>query len=68
MHLPYRLSDSETKCPADHRRRATEIVPVRGSDIERGARRGERGSWEKPHFPPLTPDLCGGRLDWLFVV
>jgi hypothetical protein len=51
MHLPYRLTDSETKCPADHRRRATEIVPVRSSGIERGARRGERGSWEKPHSP-----------------
>ena len=51
MHSPFRLSDSETECPADHRRRATEIVPVRSSGIERGARRGERGSWEKPTPP-----------------
>jgi len=51
MHLPFRLNDSETECPSDHRRRATEIVPVHSSGLERGARRGERGSWETPNSP-----------------
>ena len=37
-HSPFRLSDSETDCPADHRRRATGIAPVRSSGIEREAR------------------------------
>ena len=67
MHLPYRLTDSETKCPADHRRRATEIVPVRGSGIERGARRVSEVHGKNP-TPPLTPKLSGGKVDWLFVV
>jgi hypothetical protein len=39
MHLPFRLSGSETECPADHRSLATGIAPVRSSGVERVARR-----------------------------
>ena len=45
MHLPFRLSDSETECPADHRSLATRIAPVRSCGTERVARRIERVSW-----------------------
>ena len=50
MHLPFRLSDSETECPADHRRRATGIGPVRSSGIEREVRvSSERRGHETPY-------------------
>ena len=39
MHqIPFNLSHSETQCPADHRRRATGIAPVRSGGIEREVR------------------------------
>jgi len=63
MHLPFRLSDSETECPADHRSLATGIAPVRSSGIERVARKIERVSWNS--FLPF--DRPSPRPRWLAV-
>ena len=58
MHLPFRLSDSATECPADHRSLATGIAPVRSSGIERVAGRIERVSW----FPPFRQTFAEAAL------
>jgi hypothetical protein len=65
MHLPFRRSDSETECPADHRRRATGIAPVRSSGIEREARGSSecRGDETVPRLRRTFAD----RFGWLFV-
>ena len=65
MHSPVRLSDSETDCPAAHRRRATEIAPVRSSGIEREA----RGPSERrgDELVPRLRRTFADRFGWLFV-
>jgi len=64
-HSPFRLSDSETDFPADHRRRATEIAPVRSSGIEREARGpSERRGQE---LVPRLRRSFADRFAWLFV-
>jgi len=61
MHRPFRLSDFETECPADHRSLATGIAPLRSSGIERVA----RGSSECRGFLPF--DRPSPRPRWLAV-
>jgi len=58
MHSPFRLSDSETECPADRRRKATGIAPVRSSGIEREARGSSEYRGDEIRSSPST-DLRG---------
>ena len=64
-HGPFRLSDSETECRADHRRRATGIAPLRSSGIEREARGSSECGGYQTRFSPSTGSadcLCLNRL------
>jgi hypothetical protein len=57
---------AETECPADHRRRATRIAPVRSSGIEREARGLSECRGDETRSSPAT-NLRQGRFGWLFV-
>jgi hypothetical protein len=58
MHSHFRLRDSETEYPVDHRRKATGIAPVRSSGIEREARGSSEYRSDETSFSPST-DLRG---------
>jgi hypothetical protein len=61
----FRLSDSETDCPSDHRSLAIGIAPARSSDFER-VPRGSSGSLEEfaLHLAPHCRNLAfGGAKD-----
>jgi len=62
----FRLSASETECPADHRKLATGIAPVRSNSIEREARGSSECRGDETRSSPST-DLRGGRFGWLLV-
>ncbi len=66
MHLPFRLSDSEAECPADHRSSAIGIAPVRSSLIERAAQR--MSELVRILLPAHAGGLSRRPTTWLFVV
>ena len=59
MHSPFRLSDSETECPADHRRKATGIAPVRSSGVEREATGSSEGRGDETRSSPSRTGSAG---------